>query len=110
MRDRVYTGHFCAIGWAHIDNEVMIADGVRIIMGRHQHGDAAPANSTMHENPKQYTKVAIGSGAWIGAGAIVGAGAVVVEMVRRGAKVGGVPARLLRDVGEGEAALGSCHG
>ena len=80
MRDRVYTGHFCAIGWAHIDNEVMIADGVRIIMGRHQHGDAAPANSTMHENPKQYTKVAIGSGAWIGAGAIVGAGAVVVEI------------------------------
>ena len=117
--NRVYIGRFCTIGRANIGDEVMIADSVQILSGRHQHGDAAPAKGTMHENPKQYTKVTIGSGAWIGAGAIVmadvgdhaivGAGAVVVDAVQRGTKVGGVPARLLTDAGEGEAVLGSCR-
>jgi acetyltransferase-like isoleucine patch superfamily enzyme len=82
----------------------MLADGVQVLSGRYQHG-AAEGGQTMHEAPQAFSKVTIGRGAWIGAGAIVmadvgenavvAAGAVVVEPVVAGAKVGGVPARVL---------------
>ena len=103
--DRVYIGRFCTIGWAEIGDDVMLADGVQILSGRHQHGSSAESGDTLRDNEQQFSKVTIGKGAWIGAGAIVmadvgegaivGAGAVVVKPVVAGAKVGGVPAKAL---------------
>ncbi len=94
--DRAYIGRFCSIGWADIGDDAMLADGVQILSGRHQHGEG---------DEQHFEKVTIGNKAWIGAGAIVmadvgagaivGAGAVVVKPVAAGAKVGGVPARTL---------------
>lgn len=101
--DRVYIGRFCTIGYAELGDDVMLADGVQILSGRHQHGSGSDAGQPLRDNEQQFTKVTIGKGAWFGAGAvvmadvgqnaIVGAGAVVVKPVPDGAKVGGVPAR-----------------
>jgi len=35
---RVYIGRFCSIGWADIQDDVMLADGVQILSGGRQHG------------------------------------------------------------------------
>jgi len=103
--DRAYIGRFCSIGLAEIGEDVMLADGVQILSGRHQHGSGAAHGRTMRDNEQQFSKVTIGKGAWIGAGAIVmadvgagaivGAGAVVTKPVPAGTKVGGVPAKPL---------------
>lgn len=105
LGDRVYIGRFCTIGWAQIGDDVMLADGVQILSGGHQHGSEAAGNQTLRDNEQTFTKVTLGKGAWIGAGAIVmadvgegaivGAGAVVTKAVPAGAKVGGVPAKPL---------------
>ena len=83
----------------------MLADGVQILSGRHQHGSDVVDGQALRDNPQQYSKVCVGAGAWLGAGAVVmadvgeravvGAGAVVVKPVPAEAKVGGVPARTL---------------
>lgn len=103
--NRVYIGRFCTIGWADIGDDVMLADGVQILSGRHQHGSETPDGETLQDNQQSFEKVSIGKGAWLGAnsvimadvgeGAIVAAGAVVVKPVPAGAKVGGVPAKQL---------------
>jgi len=107
--DRVYIGRFCTLGLVTLEDEVMLADGVQVLSGRHHHaggaggeqGDAGPK----HSAEVAFSRVTIGKGAWVGAnavvmadvgaGAIVGAGAVVVKPVQPGQKVGGVPARPL---------------
>ena len=105
LGDRVYLGRYCTVGWAEIGDDVMLADGVQVLSGRHQHGSEAAGGATLRDNEQTFSKVAIGKGAWIGAGAIVmadvgegavvAAGAVVVKPVPAGAKVGGVPAKPL---------------
>ncbi len=105
LGNRVYIGRFCTIGWAEIGDDVMLADGVQILSGRHQHGSDASGEKALRDNEQQFSKVTIGKGAWIGAGAIVmadvgegaivGAGAVVVKPVAPGTKVAGVPAKPL---------------
>ncbi len=100
---RVYIGRFCSIGWADIHDDVMLADGVQVLSGRHQHGSTAEQGQLLRDNAQQYQKITIDRGAWIGAGAIimadvgegavVAAGAVVVKPVPAYAKVAGVPAR-----------------
>lgn len=102
---RVYIGRFCTLGHAKLGDDVMLADGVQILSGRHQHGSTTAAGEPLRDNPQQFTQVTIGRGAWIGANAvvmadvgenaIVAAGAVVVKPVPAGAKVAGVPARPL---------------
>jgi len=104
--NRVYIGRFCSLGNVDLGDEVILADGVQILSGRHQHGDVLVVGQSWHQNPLQFNRVKIGSGAWIGAGAIVmadvganavvGAGAVVVHPIPAGQKVGGVPAMPLR--------------
>jgi acetyltransferase-like isoleucine patch superfamily enzyme len=99
--DRVYIGRFCSIGYAAIEDEVMLADGVQVLSGGHEHRSESSGKS-MQQHGQQYTRVTIGRGAWIGAGAvimknvgagaIVGAGAVVTKPVPAGGLVYGVPA------------------
>ena len=108
---RVYVGRFCSIGWAVLQDDVMLADGVQVLSGRYQHGHGVQGKSggrgtrLIRDNEQVYRCVTIGRGAWIGAGAVVmadvgagavvAAGAVVVKPVAAGAKVGGVPAKEL---------------
>lgn len=102
---RVYIGRFCSVGWADIHDDVMLADGVQVLSGRHQHGASSRQGLALRENVQAYKKVTIGRGAWIGAGAVVmadvgegavvGAGAVVVRPVPAYDRVAGVPASSL---------------
>jgi acetyltransferase-like isoleucine patch superfamily enzyme len=114
---RVYIGRFCTIGWADLGDDVMLADGVQILSGGHQHSAPSPPSGEgeeegpkpeagpLRDNPLRFSKVTIGAGAWIGAGAIimadvgagavVAAGAVVVKPIAAGERVGGVPAKPL---------------
>ncbi len=108
---RVYIGRFCSVGWAVLQDDVMLADGVQVLSGRHQHGTRELENTggrgsqLIRDNKQQYRCVTIGRGAWIGAGAVVmadvgagavvAAGAVVVNPVAAGVRVGGVPAKTL---------------
>jgi acetyltransferase-like isoleucine patch superfamily enzyme len=103
--DRVYIGRFCTIGLADLGDDVMLADAVQVLSGRHQHGSDAPDAGTLRDNAQQFTRVSIGKGAWLGAasvvmadvgdGAVVGAGGVVTKPVSPNTKVGGVPAKPL---------------
>ncbi len=102
--DRVYIGRFCSIGYAELGAEVMLADGVQILSGGHEHQAGAGAGSRQRQ-PQTYRRVRIGAGAWIGAGAIVmadvadgalvGAGAVVTRPIPPDQIAAGVPARIL---------------
>jgi len=101
LGDRVYIGRFCTVGLVDIEDDVMLADGVQVLSGGHQHG--SPSSLALRDNPQQFSRVRIGRGAWIGAGAIVmadvgegaivAAGAVVTRPVAAGDKVAGVPAK-----------------
>ncbi len=105
--NQVYIGRFCTLGHVNLEDNVMLADGVQILSGAHQHGKPCDnEDGKTHQDQKQiFTQVCIGKGAWIGANAvimanvgknaIVGAGAVVTKPVLDNAKVGGVPAKLL---------------
>ncbi len=105
LGDRVYIGRFCSIGWAEIEDDVMLADRVQVLSGRHQHGRGSDQGQALRDNPQAYQRVRIGRGAWIGSGAVVmadvgegavvAAGAVVVKPVPAYARVGGVPAKPL---------------
>ncbi len=99
--DRVYIGRFCTIGWVDLGDDVMLADGVQLLSGRHQH--LSTDGLRPDRDALRLTRITIGRGAWIGAGAvimadvgedaIVGAGAVVTRPVQAGVKVAGCPAR-----------------
>jgi acetyltransferase-like isoleucine patch superfamily enzyme len=110
LGNRVYIGRMCTIGWAEIGDDAMLADGVQVLSGRHQHAPgsvpgSASEGATLRDNELTFSKVTIGRGAWLGAGAIVmadvgegaivGAGAVVTKPVPAAARVGGVPAKPL---------------
>jgi len=102
----VYIGRFCCIGLAQLGDGVMLADGVQVLSGRHQHGKESYEGRALRDNEQDFKQVSIGAGAWLGAGsvvmadvgarAVVGAGAVVVGPVASEEKVGGVPAKPLK--------------
>ncbi|MEQ9461918.1 MAG: acyltransferase [Phycisphaeraceae bacterium] len=102
LHDAVYLGRFCTVGRVTLEAQVIVADGVQLLSGRHQH--STPADS-FQAAPQRFDRITIGRGAWIGAnavvmanvgpGAIVAAGAVVTRPVPAGARVAGVPARVV---------------
>lgn len=102
IHDRVYIGRFCTIGAVIIEEDVMLADNVQLLSGRHQHGNTESIG-ILRDNEQIFQTITIHKGAWIGAGAIVmadvgegaivGAGAVVTKPVKSGDRVGGIPAK-----------------
>lgn len=84
----------------------MLADGVQLLSGGHQHGATSRADRHHEPAAQLFAEIAIGDGAWLGAGsvvmadvgggAIVGAGAVVVDTVPDLALAVGVPARVVK--------------
>lgn len=105
LGDLVYIGRHCSIGFAHIGEQAMLGDGVQILSGGREHGEAASPDSTRHAAAQTFQQIHIGRGAWIGAGAIVmadigdhaviGAGAVVTRPIPSHTTAVGVPARCL---------------
>lgn len=101
----VYIGSYCTIGWANIEDYVLIASHVSITSGKRvHHFDRTDTPIALQGGTK--TAVRIGRGSWIGEGAIVmadvgeeciiGAGAVVTKPIPAWSIAVGVPARVLR--------------
>jgi virginiamycin A acetyltransferase len=111
--ERAYVGPRCHLGWALIEDDVLIAAGVHVPSGAHTHG-MAEGSVAMRDQPSRRSPVRIGAGAWIGSaavvmadvgkGAVVGAGAVVTRPIADHVIAGGVPARVLRQRGDGRSA------
>ncbi|MEX2173563.1 MAG: acyltransferase [Pirellulaceae bacterium] len=111
--DRVYIGRFCSLGFADLEDEVMLADGVQVLSGGREHtrDDAA---TPMQAQRQAYQQVRIGRGSWIGAGAvvmadvgrhcIVGAGAVVNKPLPDYTVAVGVPAQVVKTLSPSQPA------
>lgn len=103
--DRAYIGPRCHLGWAVIEQDVLLAAGVHVPSGGRTHG-TADLTIPIRDQPTLKTPVRIGAGTWIGSAAVVladvgrdavvGAGAVVTRPIPDRAVAGGVPARVLR--------------
>ena len=101
-----YIGPHCDIGWADIEEDVMIAAGTHVPSGADTHGTAR-VDLPMRDQAGTPRCVRIAEGAWIGnqavvladvgRHAIVGAGAVVTRPVPDYAVALGVPAKVVRD-------------
>lgn len=111
--ERAYIGPRCHLGWALIEDDVLIAAGVHVPSGAHTHG-MADGSVAMRDQPSRKSPVRIGAGSWIGSAAVVmadvgksavvGAGAVVTKPIADRVIAGGVPARVLRERGDGRPA------
>lgn len=107
--ERAYIGPRCHLGWALIEDNVLIAAGVHIPSGARTHG-MAEVSVAMRDQPTSKSPVRIGAGAWIGSAAVimadvgrdavVGAGAVVTKPIAERVVAGGVPARVLHERGD----------
>lgn len=102
IEEHAYIGAFCSIGWARIEEYVLLGSGVHVVSGprvhRFERTDVPIA--LQGGEPRM---VRIGRGSWIGNGAIVmadvgeecvvGAGAVVTKPVPAWSIAVGVPAK-----------------
>ena len=105
LGDGVYIGRYCGVGRATLGDGVMLADGVQVLSGRHQHGSGSEQGAALRDNPQRFERIAIGEGTWLGASSVVmadvgprcvvAAGAVVVKSVAAELRVAGVPAKPL---------------
>jgi maltose O-acetyltransferase len=119
VRDLLSIGPGCHItGPLHIDLTAPVRIGACVYMGyevmlltaNHELGEPA-----QRCGPRVYRAICIEDGVWIGSravvlpgvrigkGSVVAAGAVVTKNVSPHSLVGGVPARLVRDLGDGVA-------
>ena len=102
----VYIGPCCHIGFACIEENVLVASGVQIPSGAQTHGTAR-LDIPIREQAGEERMVRIGAGSWIGSASvvmadvgkesIVGAGAVVTRPIPQYSFAAGVPARVLYD-------------
>jgi acetyltransferase-like isoleucine patch superfamily enzyme len=107
--DGVYIGPRCHLGHVHLERNVLLAAGVHVPSGAHTHGTDA-ASETFRDQPGSLRQVRIGEGSWIGSNAVVmadvgkntvvGAGAVVTRPLPDGVLAAGVPARIVKRLGE----------
>lgn len=105
--DRVYIGRYCSLGFADLADDVMLADGVQILSGGHEHS-RDDVNTAMQSQPQRYQVVRVGRDSWIGAGAIImaevgehcviGAGAVVTRPIPDYCVAVGVPAKVVKQL------------
>ena len=103
--ERAYIGPRCHIGWAVIEDDVLLAAGVHVPSGPRTHG-IEDLTVPIRDQPTVKTAVRIGRGTWIGSAAVVmadvgkdavvAAGAVVTRPLPDATISGGVPARVLR--------------
>ena len=99
----VYIGSYCIIGRATIGDGTLLASGVQLLSGQHQHtrDSGGPAFQG-----GEFVQVTVGRDSWIGAAAIVmadvgsrttiGAGSVVTRPVPDDCVAVGNPARVIR--------------
>lgn len=103
--ERAYVGPRCHLGWAVIEDDVLLAAGVHVPSGANTHGIDDPA-VPIRDQPTIKAPVRIGRGTWVGSAAVVmadvgsdsviGAGAVVSRAIPDRTIAGGVPARVIR--------------
>ncbi len=107
--DGAYLGRRCSLGLVEIGEHTMLSDGVQILSGRRQHGTEQGGRIPYKDQSQTFSRVRIGSNAWIGTNAIImadvgkatiiGAGAVVIEPIPDSSVAAGVPAEVKRRVG-----------
>jgi virginiamycin A acetyltransferase len=107
--DGVYIGPRCHLGHVHLESNVLLAAGVHVPSGAHTHGTDA-SSETFRDQPGSLRQVRIGAGSWIGSNAVVmadvgkntvvGAGAVVTRPLPDCVLAAGVPARIVKRLGE----------
>jgi len=105
LGNRVYIGMRCMIGMAKIGDDTMLADGVQLLSGKHQHGISRP-DVPFQQQKGSFTTVSIGANCWVGTNAIVmsnvgvncviGAGSVVTKPITEGSLAVGMPAKPIK--------------
>lgn len=103
--NHVYVGSFSQVGRASLGDNVLIADHVHVLSGKHQHGFEDPS-IPIQQQKRIFSTVQIGSNSWLGANCVVmanvgkncviGAGSVVTRPVVDNSVAAGNPARILR--------------
>lgn len=101
----VYVGSQCSLGCVSIGSHSLLASGVRVISGLHQH-DYSRNDIPIREQEGTFTKITIGKDCWVGEGAIlaadigdhsiVAAGSVVFSPVPEYSIVRGNPAVVVK--------------